>query len=206
MQTDTVPYFQMRGAQEEENPFQREKEHLDTIKHPHILPLPNSGKSYVSGSSFIYKTMPHCAAGSLGNWLASRVGVGYYEPREVLAVVLPLADALHYVHDRHITHQNFKLSNLLLTNEADETDDLRQLQITLSDFSITQDGSFLLKTADNFPFIAPEQWQGRSYAASDQYALAVVAYRLLAGRFPFLGDGEALLQRMHMTVQPQPMR
>ena len=59
MQTDTVPYFQMRGAQEEENFFQREKELLDTIKHPHILPLPNSGKSYVSGSSFIYKTMPH---------------------------------------------------------------------------------------------------------------------------------------------------
>ena len=99
----------------------------------------------MSGSSFIYKTMPHCAAGSLGNWLASRVGVGYYEPREVLAVVLPLADALHYVHDRHITHQNFKLSNLLLTNEADETDDLRQLQVTLCDFAITQDGRFLPK-------------------------------------------------------------
>ncbi|MFN9295562.1 MAG: protein kinase domain-containing protein, partial [Planctomyces sp.] len=43
--------------------------------------------------------------------------------------------------------------------------------------------------------MAPEQWRANSSqqcAATDQYALAVVAWRMLTGDFPFSGDTEVL--------------
>lgn len=202
MQTNSVPYFQMEGSQEEKSFFQQEKELLDTLNHPHILSVSNCGKTYVSGSSFIYKTMPCCEYGSLASWLVSRAGMQHYAPRDVSAVVVQLADALQHAHERRIIYQNFKLSNLLIVNEQDE---LPQLQLKLGDFAVCQNGQFPYKTPDNFHFMAPEQWQNRSVAASDQYGLAVVAYRLLAGRFPFLGETEQVQQRMHMGTLPQPL-
>lgn len=49
--------------------------------------------------------------------------------------------------------------------------------------------------------MAPEQWSGTPVAATDQYALAVMAYEMLAGRPPFLGNLERLMYQ-HFIIQP----
>ncbi len=197
VQTDAFSYFSR-----EESLFQHEDKLLEQVKHPHILPLFTCGKSYVSGSPFIYKTMLQCPAGPLADWLAAHVSLQGYPPTDVLAVILPLAEALQLAHEQHITHNNLKLTNLLISGETETLADMRLL---LADFLPHPENRFLARTPENFPFMAPEQWQGQSFAASDQYALAVLTYRLLAGRFPFLGETEQLLQRMHLTAQPQPL-
>ncbi len=51
--------------------------------------------------------------------------------------------------------------------------------------------------------MAPEQWEGYPVAATDQYALAVMVYQLLAGRPPYLGNSEQIIYQ-HFHVQPQP--
>ncbi|HEY6284053.1 MAG TPA: DnaJ C-terminal domain-containing protein [Ktedonobacteraceae bacterium] len=51
--------------------------------------------------------------------------------------------------------------------------------------------------------MAPEQWDGQPVAATDQYALAVMAYQLLTGRPPFLG-GPGQVMRQHFQARPQP--
>lgn len=197
VQTDAFAYFS-----QEENLFQHEEKLLEQIKHTHILPLFSCGKSYVSGSPFIYKTMLQCPTGSLASWLGAHVNVQGYPPAEALAAVLPLAEALRLAHEQQITHNNLKLTNLLIPGEPETFANVRLL---LADFLPFQENRFLARTPENFPFMAPEQWQGRSFAASDQYALAVLVYRLLTGRFPFLGETEQLLHQMHLTAQPQPL-
>jgi hypothetical protein len=197
VQTDAFAYFS-----QEESLFQHEEKLLGQVKHPHILPLFTCGKSYVSGSPFIYKTMLHCPVGSLADWLTAHVSLQSYQPTDVLAVILPLAEALELAHEQQITHNNLKLTNLLISGE---TETLAGMRLLLADFLPDQENRFLARTPENFPFLAPEQWQGQSFATSDQYALAVLTYRLLAGRFPFLGETEQLLRQMHLTAQPQPL-
>jgi len=50
----------------------------------------------------------------------------------------------------------------------------------------------------------PEQWNGEVVSATDQYALAIMTYQLLAGQLPFQGLSEQQLMVQHMTVPPEP--
>ncbi len=51
--------------------------------------------------------------------------------------------------------------------------------------------------------MAPEQWRGTAVPATDQYALAIMAYQLLTWRSPLQGTQEQLMHQ-HLYVQPQP--
>src|SRR5207249_10163577 len=52
------------------------------------------------------------------------------------------------------------------------------------------------------PYMSPEQIRGHPVPNSDQYSLAVMAYEMLAGRRPFLGDNLALL--FQIADEPPP--
>ena len=69
--------------------------------------------------------------------------------------------------------------------------------VQLSDFGIAKISelaslSSLYQVAGTPAYAAPEQSQGQSCPASDQYALAVVVYEWLTGQRPFQGDPFAL--------------
>ena len=51
-------------------------------------------------------------------------------------------------------------------------------------------------------YMAPEQWSGEPVPATDQYALAVLAYELLIGQSPFSGRQEQMMYQ-HFNVRPQ---
>ena len=52
-------------------------------------------------------------------------------------------------------------------------------------------------------YMAPEQWTGQAVFASDQYALAIMAYELLTGKLPFQGTRINLMYA-HLHMNPQP--
>jgi len=95
------------------------------------------------------------------------------------------ADALDRAHASGIVHRDVKPANLLLDGDGN---------VHVSDFGIasasgadmlTEPGT-VLGTAG---YLSPEQARGeQATAASDRYALAVVAFELLTGRRPFGGD------------------
>ncbi|HEY4386704.1 MAG TPA: serine/threonine-protein kinase [Ktedonobacteraceae bacterium] len=202
VQMDSSPYFVNDGAVEEEHLFQRESALLARLKHPSIAQVMQTGKSYVSGSSFIYKTMPLYSEGSLAQWLYEHDGSNKVRaPYEVLPLITQLADVLQYVHDQQILCQNFKLNNILVKEPAKS---LMKLQLILADFMVGTDSAPLALATDSFTYIAPECWDGAAVPASDQYALAVLAYELLAGRPIFQGNTELMMKRLHLTMQPPP--
>jgi CheY-like chemotaxis protein len=199
MQVSTMPYFVIRVSAEDTNLFEQEYELLAQLKHDHILVPLNTGRSYISGSSFVFKTMPYFPERSLALWL-SRHGQKEFSPQEIVPLILQLADALQCVHDHQIVYQNFKLSNLLIRNQ---NNDIRKLHIMLADFPITQDGSFFSNAPETLPYMAPERWSGQALPASDQYALAAIAYELLVSRPPFQGGSEYAMRFLHLNMQPQ---
>ncbi len=59
--------------------------------------------------------------------------------------------------------------------------------------------------AGTLPYTAPEQFQGQAVFASDQYALAIMAYEWLCGERPFEGS-ETTLAYQHAHVPPPRLR
>ena len=201
LQTNSIPYHVMDTSLDETNFFQQEVDLVHTLNHDHILPLWNSGKSYVSGNPFVYKTMPYCQEGSLAEWLHKQGNATVFAPREVSYLISQLADALQCIHDHQIIFQNIKLSNIFIRDKAKG---MRNLHVLLGDFAVSQDGTFLSRTHAAYPYMAPERWAGQAFPASDQYGIAVIAYELLAGRPPFQGNAEHIMKRLHINMQPQP--
>ena len=115
----------------------------------------------------------------------------------VVDYVKQIADALQYAHDQHLIHRDIKPENLLLG---------RHEEILLSDFGValieqTTRSQSTQNVAGTATYIAPEQFQGRPRAASDQYALAVLAYEWLCGDCPFHGSFLEVASQ-HLMVPP----
>src|SRR6266496_2469914 len=133
-----------------------------------------------------------------GETLRQRVPPGQRIPAdEVKRRLSPIASALHYAHVSNILHGNLHPGNLLI-DMKDNT--------LLTDFSFTLQG---LPIPANQPaaavsYMAPEQLQGLLTAASDQYALAVMAYEWLCGQRPYtaIERTQLLNQQTHDPLPP----
>ena len=130
-----------------------------------------------------------------GGSLEKRLSGSACTPAQALEWLEEAAAALDAAHEAGIVHRDVKPGNLLLDGEG---------RIHVADFGIasaadllsfTQTGT-ILGTAG---YLSPEQARGeRATAASDRYALAVVAWELLAGRRPFAADNPTTEAAAHV--------
>jgi hypothetical protein len=78
--------------------------------------------------------------------------------------------------------------------------------IQLADFGIARLSSATAshsQTSRGTPsYMAPEQWSGQPVPATDQYALACMAYQLLTGEPPFRGRQEQIMYQHFHTMPP----
>lgn len=191
------------SSQQMERPFYREIEAISRLDHPHILPIFDFGKEKIDEATYIYLVMPFRAEGSLAEWLRNHQSNERLSVAETAVLLLQAAEALQHAHDHGIVHQDVKPSNFLLRSRTSQPDALPDLLLT--DFGIAQ---FLTSASSQSHavrgtplFMAPEQWDGHAIPASDQYALAIMAFRLLTGQFPFQG-GPVQIMRQHCTTPP----
>jgi len=182
--------------------FQREARAIAALEHPNILPLYDFGEETGNGMTITYMVMPYCPAGSLENWLRTQ-GELPLSPPEIAALIEQAAEALQYAHEHEMIHLDVKPSNFLLRSNRKKP---RRPTLLLADFGIARNFTTVANSSRTIrgtpTSMAPEQWSGSPVFASDQYALAVMAYELLTGRPPFVGSLEQLMYR-HFTV-PSP--
>lgn len=204
---DAGPFASAEATQEVIQLFETEMQAIMALDHPQILPLFDFGEESINQTMFLYMVMPFRREGSLADWVQGQAGQAPYmlPAREVAYFVQQAANALQYAHDRGVIHQNVKPSNFLIRTNKEQPN---QPDLLLADFGIARLSTLIAETsslsvAGTPTYMAPEQWNGQVVPATDQYALAIMAYQLLTGLPPFSGDPEQR-KYLHLNVQPPP--
>ncbi|HEV7223439.1 MAG TPA: serine/threonine-protein kinase, partial [Pirellulales bacterium] len=142
---------------------------------------------------------------------------GRLAPRQALAIVPQICEALQYAHDAGVVHRDIKPENILLDRQGQvkiaDFGLAKLLSQAPSDFSLT--GS---RQAVGTPhYMAPEQIENPQLVdhRADIYALGVVFYEMLTGELPIgrfappsaKGNVDARLDDVvHKTLEKEPDR
>jgi serine/threonine-protein kinase len=120
---------------------------------------------------------------------------------DVCAIVIAVAGALDYAHQRGLLHRDVKPANTLLTEPQDG-----ERRILLADFGIARhDDDIGGLTATNMTvgtvaYAAPEQLMGAHIdGRADQYALAATAFHLLTGAPPYQHSNPVAVISQHLN-------
>src|SRR5271168_1878796 len=163
--------------------FNREAGLAATFDHPHIIGVHDRGE--FDGQLWI--SMDYVEGADAAQVVRAQYQDGM-PAADVCAIVIAIAGALDYAHQRGLLHRDVKPANILLTEPEDD-----HRRILLADFGIARqhddhDGLTATNmTVGTVKYSAPEQLMGaQSDGRADQYALAATAFHLLSGSAPFV--------------------
>lgn len=130
--------------------------------------------------------------------------------QKTLEIVKQVGSALHAAHSLGVAHRDIKPSNIFLSRQA-SSDGSDSEVVKVVDFGLSKniDDPAMRSTARGIilgtvEYVSPEGTTGESEHVdffSDQWALAVVTYRMLTGRLPF--EGKSALHIL-AAIQKQP--
>jgi len=163
------------------------------LTHPNIVTIHAIG----SADGYHFLEMEFVAGESLQQFVQRN---GRMEPAKATSLMVRIADGLAAAHRTGIVHRDLKPDNVLLTP--------RHLP-KIADFGLAhhldldRPPEWENRLYGTPKFMAPELFRGEpATAASDVYALGIIYFFVLTGRFPF--EGENLTQLMH-TIQHEPL-
>ena len=177
--------------------FLRESRSAAAVDDPHIIPVFEAGDA--NGVLFI--AMRYVPGGDVGT-LVRRLGP--LPGARAAAIVSAVASALDAAHAVGLVHRDVKPANMLVDARPGRPD-----HVYLSDFGLTKGSgsSTSLTSTGHFmgtlDYSAPEQIRGQQVdARTDEYALACVAFALLAGMPPFHRDDAMAVMYAQMSAPP----
>jgi eukaryotic-like serine/threonine-protein kinase len=183
--------------------FVQEARAVNMIKHPNIVDVVDFGE-LPDGRPF--HVMELLEGIDLRTILNER---GRFPAAEVLEILEPVCSALQAAHDQGIVHRDLKASNIFIMQAGDKR------VVKLLDFGIAkllhpdagEGGLTVVGTRLGTSYtMAPEQIRGDAVdTRTDIYALGVVLYHLLTGRYPFRAETMTDIERQHLEAPaPRP--
>ena len=167
--------------------FRDEARIIASLAHHSIVPI------YASG---IDSDVPWMSMRLFSGSLATRLGRPL--PLDVTTRILrDVAEALDHAHAHKILHRDVKPSNILLDEDG---------RACVGDFGLARliersDGLTTPGTIVGTPhYMAPERSQNEpADHRSDLYSLGIVAYEMLTGATPFVGDSPIAVAMQHVS-------
>ncbi len=176
--------------------FKNETQIIAQLDHPNIIPILHVDK--VDGIHFFTMRMVE------GRDLELRRSEYLDDVRRAAALVLAVADAIHYAHQHGVLHRDLKPSNVLVNDSGVPF---------VVDFGLAchLPEETALKLSDEFLgtpcYAAPELLQEKPQPPSvavDVYGLGAILYVLITGQPPFAGRNSFEVWNKIRNSQPQP--
>ena len=173
--------------------FRHEAQAVGRLVHPRIVQIYDFGED----ENVAYIVMELVNGKTLAQHLQQEL---VYEMREVAEIIHQLLDGLAHAHAAGVIHRDVKPSNILINNDG---------RIKISDFGIARiESSQLTQVGDVLGtphYMAPEQFMGADIGLqADLYSVGVIAYELLAGRKPFIGNSAKVMHQVMNQVPVNP--
>ncbi len=116
-----------------------------------------------------------------------------YTLTETVRMLRPVAEVLDFLHEKRWVHLDIKPENIMVATGG---------RVLLADFGVAQPFG-PLQSHGTPAYVSPEVLTNQPVdAAADIYSLAVVAFEMLAGRTPFVGDSDVAIH--HQTLHTPP--
>jgi len=179
--------------------FEREVAILAQLRHRNIVSILDTGSS----AGCFYFVMDHIRGQALDAWAEESRG----DLRAMLRLFQRVCSAVQAAHVRGVIHRDLKPGNILVDEEGEpHILDFGLAKLEADDAPLmTQTGQFV----GSIPWSSPEQADSPSHVdvRSDVYALGVILYQMLTGRFPYevSGNLREVLERI-CTADPAPLR
>lgn len=153
-----------------------EVETMSLLNHPNIVRLEETFRDETS----LWIVMEYLPGGELQQALKAKC----MDQETTRVIVTQLLDALEYIHDRGIVHRDLKPANCLLSE--------RDSVVKISDFGfavLAGSDQCLTTYCGTVAFMAPEILRDKNYGKPvDMWALGVMTFMMIFGRFPFSGE------------------
>jgi len=160
--------------------FEREAKILAKLSSPNLVHVLDVDRTEAGVPYLVMELLA-------GITLEERLAEGPVPLAEALTIVLDLCAGAEAAHAAGVVHRDLKPSNVVLTKLGAKIVDFGVAAIT----SGSMDGS-TASVAGTPRTMSPEQLLGeRVGPASDVFAIGVVAYRTIAGRYPFEAESMA---------------
>ncbi len=202
------------------NRFRAEAQAVAALRHPNIVQV----LDFDVADGCPYIVMELIEGPSLDDHQHALHGVGRILPPETtVRLIVSLASALDYAHERGIVHRDIKPANVLLRRawtsgawEHERSDPAPTLPLdvepVLSDFGVARLPNAAIRTlsgtiSGTLAYISPEQARGETVdTRSDIYSLGVMLYEMLAGQLPFASaETPYALLLKHIAEAPPPI-
>lgn len=169
--------------------FLREAQTVSQLSHPHIIPVYDFGQK--DGS--FYMVMELLPGGDLATWVKRGL-----EESETLDILLNIASALHFAHEKGFVHRDVKPDNVMFREDN---------SAVLTDFGIArkQNAENQVTVAGQVlgtpRYMSPEQLQGREIdGRSDIYSLGIMFYEMLCKKAPYDDEDFMVLAMKHIQA------
>ena len=175
--------------------FHTEAKAAAALHHPNIVSIHEVGED----QGWHYFSMRLVE----GSTLADALRDGPLPGEAAARLLVKLARAVHYAHQRGILHRDLKPTNILLDTQGEpHLTDFGLAKVANDASSLTLSHAVLGTPA----YMAPEQATGGTRdvtVAADVYGLGAILYEVLSGRPPFTADSTPALLRKIVEEEPR---